>query len=93
MLYSPTIWRNSWLIGLGHCAASTSIACASDKPGPNGVGQHHHRVGQLVFDLLPPPLGHPPQQIPRPAKQQGRNQDGEDRASEQEPEYDEDCSR
>ena len=32
MLYSPTIWRNSVLIGLGHWAARISSDWASDSP-------------------------------------------------------------
>ena len=63
-LYSATIWWNSALIGLGHCAARISSDWASDRPGAHRVGQHHHGVGQLVLDLLPVAVGHPPQQVP-----------------------------
>ena len=59
---------------------------AQRQTGSYRVGQRDHGVGQLVFDFLLVPLGHPPQQVPGHRCQEHRKQHGEDQVVQQKPE-------
>ncbi len=55
------------------------------QPGPNRVGQRDHRVGQLVLDATSVALGHPAQQVPRPANQKNGYDHGKKEAVQSDP--------